>query len=85
MTVGMSAPRVIRHIGLLPAMKNSATSGCSRARGVQRASRNVCANVSRYLLRIVGRWTSRAPFHSLQPAVDDVRAAVDDDLVAALA
>ena len=63
-------------------MKNSATSG-RVTRAACTADRNVCTNVSRYLLRTVGRWTSSAPLYSRQPPVDDVRAAVDDDLVAA--
>jgi hypothetical protein len=62
MTVGMPAARVIRHMGELPAMKNSATSGLT-VRAAWIALRNVWVNVSRYLLRTVGRWTSRAPFH----------------------
>ncbi len=64
MTVGISAPRVIRHFGLLPAMKNSATSGLSVCAAWTLDS-SVWANVSRYLLRIVGRWTSRAPLYSV--------------------
>ena len=46
MTVGMPAPRVIRHSGLLPAMKNSATSGFSRRARVQRAT-GTCARTCR--------------------------------------
>src|SRR6266540_3961159 len=53
-TVGIREPRVIRHIGLLPAMKNSATSGFS-LRAAWTEDRNVCVKVSRYLLRTVGR------------------------------
>jgi len=64
MTVGMPAARVIRHIGELPAMKKRATSGLT-VRAAWIALRNVWVNVSRYLLRTVGRWTSRAPFHSV--------------------
>jgi hypothetical protein len=65
MTVGMPRARVTRQSGLLPAMKNSATSGCWRCAAWKLAS-SVWTNVSRYLLRIVGRWTRRAPFHSLK-------------------
>ena len=65
MTVGIPAPRVMRHIGLLPAMKNSATSGRTR-RAQCIADKNVWLNVSRYLLRIAGRCTSRAPLCSFR-------------------
>src|SRR3954465_12985997 len=96
MTVGMPARRVTRHSGLLPAMKNSATSGLS-VRAACVALSSVCTKVSRYLLRTVGRWTRRAPRQwrrrgvgearagaVAEAAVDHVRAAVDDDLVPAL-
>src|SRR3954468_14434458 len=64
MTVGIPAPRVTRQSGELPAMKNSATSGRTD-RAAWPADTKVCTNVSRYLLRTVGRWMSVAPFHSL--------------------
>jgi hypothetical protein len=59
----MPAIRVIMQSGLLPAMKKSATSGLSRSDAC-RLEMSVWTNVSRYLLRSVGRWTRRAPFHS---------------------
>ena len=65
-TVGMPAARVTRHSGLFPAMKNSATSGLTR-RDACTLDSSVCTNVSRYLLRTVGRCTSFAPFHSRMP------------------
>ena len=84
MTVGMPAARVIRHSGLLPAMKNSATSGRSRARGVQRAEQRVRERVE---VLVADRRQVDEPRAAVLPerAVDDVRAAVDGDLVAARA
>ena len=83
-TAGISALRVIRHSGELPAMKNSATSGFVDPRHVQSRTRGVHERVQVLVL-------NRAQMHELgalvaaQAPIDDVRAAVDHDLVAAVA
>jgi hypothetical protein len=82
-TAGIAAQRVIRHSGELPAMKNSATSGLVTRAACSRRQEGVHEGVEVLVLDRAQVDEPRALVGGQLP-VDDVRAAVDDHLVAAL-